>query len=148
MMPLRAIGIILTGCFSSLLSTIVFGKMLSVNLEKVYPSDIPFLMWFLCIASVFIIVALASFWYFSSPKTKPNTKNGMLFGLAIAGTGFFGDVIALVVHENGFDILMAYYVQPVYWATFAVIIAICAGVGYIMSKRPIDNLLFRRKSSK
>jgi len=76
-----------------------------VNLEKVYPSNIPPEMWFYCIASVFIIVAIATICFFNSPKITPSIKNDFIFGLLIVTFGFIGGIAALAPHKNGLDIL-------------------------------------------
>lgn len=126
----RTLGIVLTGCIAILIVTIIGGKLTGVDLENVYPADIPYTMWSFCIISVAIISAFVTMWYLNSPKLIPSINNGFIFGMLFVIVGFIGDIIALVPHKNGLDILLSYYAQPIYWATLVLVIIICSLVGY------------------
>lgn len=131
---LTTLGIISVACAATLLSTIIGGKILGVDLEVVYPADIPITMWLFCIISVLAIMSLATIWYIKSLKLKPTLKNGFYFGALIVPFGFVGDIILLVPHTNGVDILISYYEQPAYWITLGLIVGVCALIGHLMPK--------------
>jgi len=131
----RAIGIIFLVCIAASIACIIEAKLIGVDLETTDPSNIPLAMWYVAIISVVLLVAAGTAWFFNSPETVPNAKNGFLFGLLAIVIGFFGDIIALVPHKNGLGILLEYYSQPKYWAAFILILMTCALVGYVKSKK-------------
>jgi hypothetical protein len=130
----RALGIIIVASIASLFVTIIGGKIFGVDLEIVYPINIPTNMWAFSIGGVIVISLLASSWYLYKQKFTSTAIAGYIFGILFVVIGFLGDIIALVPHNNGFDILLGYYAQPIYWLTLIMIIISCTLIGCIMRK--------------
>jgi len=131
----RAIGIIFLLIITALITTIILSKLFGVDLEIADPVNVPPAMWYAAIISVAILSGTGTIWFFKSPETVPNAKNGFLFGLLATTLGFIGDIVALVPHKNGLDILLKYYTQPKYWTAFILILMSCTLVGYVKSKK-------------
>lgn len=131
----RAIGIIFLLCIATLIATIILSKLFGVDLEITNPSGIPLAMWYVAIMSVVILSGTGTIWFFKSPETVSNAKNGFLFGLIAATVGFISDILLLIPHKNGLSILLNYYTQPKYWAAFVSILIVCTLVGYVKSKK-------------
>ncbi len=132
-----ATEIIFLLCITTLVVTIILSKLFRVELKNTDPSDIPPAMWYIAIISVVLLAAEGTAWYFESPETVPNAKNGFLFGLMAATVGFISDILLLIPHKNGSNILLGYYTKPWYWAAFILILIVCTLVGFIMAKRGI-----------
>ena len=131
----RAIGIIFLILIAVLITTIILSKLFGVDLETTDPANIPPAMWYAAIISVAILSGTGTIWFLKSPETVSNAKNGFLFGLLTTTLGFIGDIVALVPHKKGLDILLKYYTQPKYWAAFVLILIVCTLVGYVKSKK-------------
>ena len=131
----RAIGIIFLLCIATLIVTIILSRLFGVDLEITDPSNIPPVMWYVAIISVVILSVIGTIWFFKSPETVSNARNGFLFGLLAATLGFISDILLLIPHKNGLSILLNYYTQPKYWAAFISILLICTLVGYVKSKK-------------
>ena len=110
------------------------GIIFLLSVASAGSSEIPGVMWYVAIASVAVLSGFGTIWFFKSPETVPNAKNGFLFGLMAAAIGFIGDILLLVPHKNGLNLLLGYYTQIKYWAAFVSILTVCTLVGYIKSK--------------
>lgn len=139
----RAIGIIILLGIVSIIFTAILSRLFETDLEITDPANIPLTMWLTAIISVNLLITIGAIWYFKSSKAVPGAKNGFLFGLIAAILGFIGDMVALVPHKNGFNILLRYYTQWKYWLAFILILIVCTLVGYAKAKKLNANSLNR-----
>lgn len=130
----RAMGVIFVLIIAVHTTSIIISRLLGVNLETIDPANMPSAIWCLALLSVFILSTLGAIWFFQSPLTTPNAKNGFVFGLAACIFGFLTDIFLLVRLRDGLNIILKYFAQSEYWMAFILILVACTFVGYVNAK--------------
>lgn len=126
----RALWISILLYIASFAVGIITGLLLGIDFENA--TEAPVSVWYIGIASGAILMALFTLWYFRSPTTTANLKNGFYFGLFVVLIAFMLEGIVIIPYilttDSPADIT-AYYTNPFLWISIVINIVTAAAVG-------------------
>ena len=120
---------------SFILGTIT-GIFMEVDLSAA--TEIPDTVWYVGMVLTIILMVLFTSWYFRIPQTKPNAKNGFLFGITAMIVGFVLDAVIIFPSMMATDApadMMAYYMNPFFWITLILMLMVGGVTGNFLEKQ-------------
>lgn len=134
-MPIkRAIWISVVAYVATFILGIVFGLFFGFGTAPDL-SDIPAAALYSGAVAAIVVIGLAAWWFFKSPKAVPTTRHGLYFGLISIAVGFTLDFVTVLPFGNPIELLGAYYVEPFFAVTLLLILGTTTAVGHFLEKK-------------
>lgn len=124
------------------IASIIVGIIVAIaaNIDTSNSEGIPPLVWYAGSIGSVIFTVLFALWYFHSPKTARNAKEGLKFGVTMIVTGFILDMLTMIpmaVSKQSLDPILTYYLNPWFWLTIILVLAGATITGhYLKPKAP------------
>lgn len=127
----RAIGISVL----MYLATFAFGLLIGVvlNTAAIDVEKNPAVWWIAGILFAIIFSILGALWYFRSPTTLAESRNGLFFGLIAVFTGFSFDILTVLLTGNSVPAFVSdYYGKPLFWVTVVCVLGVTTFTGKVL----------------
>jgi len=132
----RAIPLCILVYIISFASGIMIATILGVDLTSAPEPTTG--LWIGGMIATVIIMSLFTVWYFKSPKTTANAKNGFYFGLVAVLVGSVIDaaiIVPMILTSDAPQNPIAYYTSPLFTATIVILLITTTVVGVQLEDR-------------
>lgn len=134
-MPIkRAILISIVAYAATFVSAIVIGMLFNIGVSSDVET-VPREIWIMGAAISVVVMAFSTSWFFKGAGAVPTAQHGAFFGGIAIATGFSLDILTVLPFGNPIEVLGAYYAEPFFVLTLALILLTTTFVGYKRSQR-------------